>query len=57
MQVVYKGTPLVRKALYKEEVEPGHFNVLVTTYEYIMKDKSSLRKHQWQYIIVDEVGT
>jgi SNF2 family DNA or RNA helicase len=54
MKVVYKGTPTLRKVLYKEEVEQGNFNLLLTTYEYIMKDKSSLRKHMWQYIIVDE---
>lgn len=54
IKVVYKGSPLARKQLYKDEVEPGHFNLLLTTYEYIMKDKSLLRKHVWQYIIVDE---
>lgn len=54
LKIVYKGMPDYRKKLFKEEVEPGHFNVLLTTYEYIMKDKSSLRKLLWQYIIVDE---
>lgn len=52
--VVYKGTPAQRKGLYKSEVMQGHFNVLLTTYEYIIKDKSSLRKLQWEYAIVDE---
>jgi SNF2 family DNA or RNA helicase len=37
LRVVYKGNPAVRKQLYKEEVESGHFNVLLTTYEYVMK--------------------
>lgn len=41
---------------YRDEVEGGQFNVLLTTYEYIMKDKSQLKKFHWQYIIVDEVG-
>jgi ATP-dependent helicase STH1/SNF2 len=50
----HKGTPPVRKQMYKEEVEGGQFNVLLTTYEYIMKDKAQLKKFQWQYIIVDE---
>ena len=33
---------------------PRQFNVLVTTYEYVMRDKAALRKLEWQYIIVDE---
>ena len=51
---MYKGSPEVRKQLFKDEVERGEFNVLITTYEYIMKDKHQLKKLLWQYIIVDE---
>lgn len=30
------------------------FNVLVTTYEFIMYDRSKLSKVDWKYIIIDE---
>ena len=30
------------------------FNVLVTTYEFIMRDRAKLSKVNWQYAIIDE---
>ena len=29
-------------------------NVLLTTYEYVMRDRAVLRRVEWEYIVVDE---
>ncbi|XP_055342258.1 transcription activator BRG1-like [Paramacrobiotus metropolitanus] len=51
--IAYKGTPTVRRA-YNTQIRHGKLNVLLTTYEYIMKDKASLSKVRWKYMIIDE---
>jgi len=52
--ICYKGSPQERKRIFRDEVADGHFNVLLTTYEFVIRDKASLRKLTWQYAIVDE---
>ncbi|EHY65065.1 uncharacterized protein NESG_00378 [Nematocida ausubeli] len=49
----YKGDPTHRKDLKKETSE-GKYDVLLTTFEYIIKDKNFLSKTNWLYTIVDE---
>ena len=43
MKVCYKGSPLVRRSL-ASQLRSIKFNVLLTTYEYVMKDKAVLAK-------------
>lgn len=52
--VCYKGSPKKRREIYAEQVSSMEFNVLITSYEFIMRDKSSLSKIRWNYIIIDE---
>lgn len=53
--VVYDGRPDERKALREEYFsERGRFNVLITHYDLIMRDKQYLKKVPWYYMIVDE---
>eukprot|EP01088_Endostelium_zonatum_P011221 TRINITY_DN2514_c0_g1_i1.p1 TRINITY_DN2514_c0_g1~~TRINITY_DN2514_c0_g1_i1.p1 ORF type:complete len:1470 (+),score=521.14 TRINITY_DN2514_c0_g1_i1:62-4471(+) len=52
--VLYVGNPKARKALYNERVASGKFKVLITTYDFVMKDKATLAKQKWNYVIIDE---
>ncbi|KAI0883436.1 chromatin remodeling complex SWI/SNF, component SWI2 and related ATPase [Annulohypoxylon maeteangense] len=52
-RVVYKGPPNARKQ-QQEKIRQGKFQVLLTTYEYIIKDRPVLSKIKWFHMIIDE---
>ncbi|KAL3690342.1 hypothetical protein R1sor_016651 [Riccia sorocarpa] len=52
--VLYDGRIEERKAMREEYGDEGKFNVLVTHYDLIMRDKAFLKKIHWHYMIVDE---
>ncbi|KAJ5573671.1 uncharacterized protein N7459_008098 [Penicillium hispanicum] len=52
-KVVYKGPPNARKQ-QQQQIRWGNFQVLLTTYEYIIKDRPILSKIKWTHMIVDE---
>lgn len=51
--VVYKGSPNQRKEL-SYDIRSGNFNVVLTTFEYIIKDRPLLSKQHWVHMIIDE---
>ncbi|KAG4932033.1 hypothetical protein JHK87_046035 [Glycine soja] len=55
-KIVYAGPPEERRRLFKERIVQQKFNVLLTTYEYLMNkhDRPKLSKIHWHYIIIDE---
>ncbi|XP_008803891.1 chromatin structure-remodeling complex protein SYD-like isoform X2 [Phoenix dactylifera] len=55
-KIAYAGPPEERRRLFKEMIIHQKFNVLLTTYEYLMNkhDRPKLSKIHWHYIIIDE---
>ena len=52
--IAYRGTPGQRKAMAPLIKGGQEFNVCLTTYEYVLRDRSVLGKPSWSYLIIDE---
>lgn len=51
--VLYHGNPADRARISKQ-MSSTRWNVCLTTNDFIMRDRNVLRKHHWQYVVVDE---
>ena len=50
----FHGDREERERLIAEELQPGKFDVCVTSYEMVIKEQGAFRKYAWRYLIVDE---
>jgi SWI/SNF-related matrix-associated actin-dependent regulator of chromatin subfamily A member 5 len=48
--------PFSSLQVYQREqlLRPGAFDVVVTSYEMVIKEKNHFKKFHWRYIIIDE---
>ena len=49
----YKGSPIIRKNV-QNRMRSEPWQVLLTTYEYIIKDRPFLARYKWIHMIIDE---
>ena len=48
---VYKGSPAARRTL-QMQLRASDFTVMLTTYEYVIKDRPFLSKYKWLHMII-----
>lgn len=52
-KIVYRGNRNARRdAQYR--MHSGGFHVLITTYEFVVRDQNVLSRYRWKYIVIDE---
>ncbi|ORY25274.1 putative chromatin remodelling complex ATPase chain [Naematelia encephala] len=52
--VVLQGTKEDRAVLITDKILTQDFDILITSYEMCLREKSTLKKFSWEYIIIDE---
>lgn len=52
--LLLQGEKHERQELIKTELMNGDWDVVVTSYEMVIREKAALRKFAWEYIVIDE---
>src|SRR5271169_2365115 len=52
--LIFQGPKEERQDLIKEKLLPLDFDVCVTSYEMVLREKAHFKKFAWEYIIIDE---
>ncbi|BGP31421.1 chromatin remodeling complex Adenosinetriphosphatase [Rhodotorula toruloides] len=52
--VLLKGTKEERQELIQDRILPGDFDICLASYEICLREKSSLKRIPWEYIVIDE---
>lgn len=54
VKVVYRGDKNKRRNIQLTQMAGTRYNVLLTTYEFVVRDQTVLSRVQWKYIVIDE---
>ncbi|XP_045708239.1 probable global transcription activator SNF2L1 isoform X3 [Phyllostomus hastatus] len=52
--ICFIGDKDARAAFIRDEMMPGEWDVCVTSYEVVIKEKSVFKKFHWRYLVIDE---
>lgn len=52
--LVLQGNKEERQKIIKERLLTARFDVLITSFEMVIREKAQLKKFRWQYVVVDE---
>lgn len=52
--VVLQGDKEQRNDIIQNQLYTAQFDVLITSFEMVLREKSALKKFRWEYIVVDE---
>eukprot|EP01027_Heterolobosea_sp_BB2_P010576 GEZU01015508.1.p1 GENE.GEZU01015508.1~~GEZU01015508.1.p1 ORF type:complete len:701 (-),score=230.26 GEZU01015508.1:65-2080(-) len=52
--IKFHGNQEERNRIINTSLQPGKFDVCVTSYETVIREKAALKKFNWRYIIIDE---